>query len=172
VNELGKGLWSTGEFPKPMADLVESLLGAIHVDTGFEAGQRAVLHVLSPILAFYKESGSPRISHPKRSLLEFGGDMFTLTTLTESEYFKRHQGCEVWRGLRLVPADRDGQDKVALVRCLDFNLVAVADVSASSASSRASALVLQILESSPALSEQFVTARSRLLRGAERLTKR
>jgi endoribonuclease Dicer len=36
LRELGKGLWST-EPPKTIADIVESLLGAIHFDGGFDA---------------------------------------------------------------------------------------------------------------------------------------
>lgn len=168
VRELGKGLWSTSEFPKPMADIVESLLGAIYVDAGFEAGQKATLRVLSPILALYKESGSPSISHLKRSLLEFGGDLFTLTVLTESEFFQSHGSFDVWHGSRLGPVDRDGEDQVALVCCLGFNLLAVVDISASSAINRASALTLGVLDGSPALTQRFIAARSQTMSGIKR----
>jgi endoribonuclease Dicer len=47
VREHGRGLWGTDP-PKAIADVVESLLGAVHVDGGFESGQKAALHVLSP----------------------------------------------------------------------------------------------------------------------------
>lgn len=170
VTELGKGLWSIGEFPKPMADLVEALLGSIHCDGDFKEGQRAALRVIAPILALYKQSGS-KISHPKRSLLEFGGDIFTIATMTEKKLINNGERCEVLRGSHLVPADRDGRNNLVVVRCLGFIIVAVADRSVSSATNRASALLLGVLDSNPVLVARFGAARSRMLSGIDRKTK-
>lgn len=172
VGEMGIGLWSTRDiFPKPMADLVESILGSVHCDGGFDAGQAAALRVLGPILLLYhkhkQQSSSSSttspccIHHPKRRLLQFCGDLFTLTSMTESKLAEKGDKCLVWRGSRLVQADKNSHDvKVAVVRCFGINLVAVADRSASSATNRASALVLAALDANPALAERLVASRA------------
>lgn len=74
----GRGLWSTDP-PKVIPDVVEALIGAAHVDLGFEQGQEAALHVLHPIMqsisSMYFQSGHKLYPlqgalHPKQHLYE------------------------------------------------------------------------------------------------------
>ena len=65
-----QSLWGT-EPPKALADVVESLLGAAHIDGGYEAGQSAAAYVLRPMLTKVQrnlESSSSALAmmHPKQ----------------------------------------------------------------------------------------------------------
>lgn len=57
-------------------DVVEALIGAAHIDLGFEHGQKAALHVLRPILHSIRSLSSlppnsmKGILHPKQHLYE------------------------------------------------------------------------------------------------------
>ena len=68
--------------PKIIADVVEALIGAAHVDLGFDQGQNAALHVLDPIIRSISSMCSislpsnfslwslKGILHPKQHLFE------------------------------------------------------------------------------------------------------
>jgi hypothetical protein len=88
VNEQDRGLWGTDP-PKAIADVVESVLGAVHESGGFESGQRAALHVIEPVARLLLSSGDGQeavISHPKRSLLEIGGTLVSLVSQDEAGF--------------------------------------------------------------------------------------
>jgi dsRNA-specific ribonuclease len=163
VRENGRGLWGTDP-PKPIADIVESLLGAVHVDGGFESGQKAALHVLLPIQDLFRNMGETAalIKHPKMSLLELGGDLVSVPTWKEEEYAQAKKSSTVWQGHEFGPVNRNGHKEVASVQCLGVDLVSVSDLSRSSATNRACAMVLATLEGNPALLDRFKTARSRI----------
>jgi dsRNA-specific ribonuclease len=74
VGDLGRCLWST-EPPKAIADHVESVVGAVQVDGGFGVGQKAALHVLSPVIGLYKNKSytCALCRNPKSSLIDVGG---------------------------------------------------------------------------------------------------
>ena len=168
VQELGKGLWST-EPPKALADVVESNLGAIHVGGGFEAGQKAALKVVSPILALYQNSRDnivqSMIRHPKQRLLELGGNLFSLNKMRESGFSKQTDvpAPRIWIQSRLALPDKDSQRPIASVLCLGSYMVSAADLTASAALIRACSMVLSVLDKNSSVSERFVAARSRLL---------
>ena len=68
--------------PKVIPDVVEALIGAAHVDLGFDQGQNAALHVLDPIIRSISSMCSVSLSadfslwslkgilHPKQHLFE------------------------------------------------------------------------------------------------------
>lgn len=60
--------------PKVIPDVVEALIGAAHVDLGFDQGQNAALHVLDPIIRSLSADFSlwsiKGILHPKQHLFE------------------------------------------------------------------------------------------------------
>lgn len=61
--------------PKAIPDVVEALIGAAHVDLGFELGQRAALNVIEPIRqsisSILVSAGSLEVVlHPKQHLYE------------------------------------------------------------------------------------------------------
>lgn len=163
VRENGRGLWGTDP-PKAMADVVESLLGAVHVDGGFESGQKAALHVLSPIQDFFRSVEEPTamIRHPKMCLLELGGELVSVSTWREEEYAQAKKSPTVWQGQGFGPVSRNGHKEVASVQCLGVDLVSVSDLSRSSATNRACAMVLTALEGNLTLLNRFKTARSRI----------
>jgi hypothetical protein len=91
--ETGRGLWGTDP-PKPLADLTESILGAVHLHGGFLAGQKAALHVLKPVLdRLATDESDPlqlmRFRHPKKLLHERCGQLVTLvTTLDDGRHLE------------------------------------------------------------------------------------
>jgi dsRNA-specific ribonuclease len=163
VREHGRGLWGTDP-PKAIADVVESLLGAVHVDGGFESGQKAALHVLAPIREFFRSVGETTalIRHPKMCLLELGGELVSVPTWREEEYAQAKKCPTVWQGQGFGPVNRNGHKEVASVQCLGVDLVSLSDRSRSSATNRACAIVLAALEGNPALLNRFKSARSRI----------
>ena len=76
--------------PKVIPDVVEALIGASHVDLGFEEGQKAALHVLHPII---KSILNPSLSlqgilHPKQHLYEMTSGIIRVRAY-KSERFHR-----------------------------------------------------------------------------------
>ena len=162
IREHGRGLWGTHP-PKPIADVVESLLGAVHVDGGFVKGQEAALHVLLPICDLFRQIREPAAlaKHPKQQLSELGGSLLSVTVWSE-EVYARTKTNLVWRGRQFGAVQRNGHKKVASVQCLGVDLVTVLDASRSAATNRACAMVLATLERNPDLLDRFKSARSRI----------
>ena len=106
------------------------------------------------------------IEHPKKSLLERGGTLISLSTMTEEEYAQVYPTQKVWDGKEWAETERDGRKMVASVRCLGEHLISVSDQTASSASNRASCFVLSILDNNSDLSSRFTAMRSALMRNA------
>ena len=77
--------------PKVIPDVVEALIGASHVDLGFEQGQKAALHVLQPII---KSISNPSLGslqgilHPKQHLYEMTSGIIRVRAY-KSERFHR-----------------------------------------------------------------------------------
>jgi endoribonuclease Dicer len=76
VREGKSRLWESHP-PKVLADVCESILGAVHLDGGFDAGQKAALTVLRPFLDLVEKQkllGLPSFPRPpKHELEELGG---------------------------------------------------------------------------------------------------
>lgn len=148
VLELGRGLFSTDP-PKCIADIVESLLGAVYIDGGWHAARQAALNVVSPIMDLYQSSRSPEDFnyHPRRNLMELGGDFVSLSTYSEQE---------------------TGQ-VVATVELLGVQVVSATALTEPAATDRSAAIVLAVLEKNAELMHRFVEARSRMLSAASKL---
>jgi hypothetical protein len=95
-------------------------------------------------------------------LLEFGGELVSVPTWREEEYAQAKKSPTVWQGQAFGSVNRNGRNEVASVQCLGVDLVSVSDISRSSATNRACAMVLAALEGNPALLNRFKTARSRI----------
>jgi dsRNA-specific ribonuclease len=152
VRDSGRGLWGTDP-PKTMGDIVESLLGAAHVDGGFAMGQEATLHVLDPILELLTDENAtkPQFNHPKKDLLELGGKLFSLERTSEEEFALSNPGVEVWHGDEWGDVHPRGQRAVATVRCLGKRIISVCDPATAAATNRACALVLSMLRENPSM---------------------
>ena len=55
-SEMGMGIWGTKP-PKVIADVLEALIGAVHSEGGFLAGQQSALFVLTPITSAILRGG-------------------------------------------------------------------------------------------------------------------
>jgi hypothetical protein len=165
-----RGLWGTNP-PKCLADILEAVLGAIHVHGGFEQGQKAALFILQPLLSLIlsenrRDQGSPLIEHPRTALCHFGGTLISLECLTEGEYFKS-EADPVWTGRGWVQACQEGQRRVSTVRCCGVKLLSLVDSSNGVATNRACALILAVLRSKPGLLEQLCGFRATIDRTKE-----
>ena len=86
--------------PKPIADMVEAILGAIHVSSGFRAGQEATKHLMSSVFSVFTEASSGGVAslntflktmkHPKKSLQEMTGQLLDVMVCSEHDFFSSY----------------------------------------------------------------------------------
>lgn len=86
----------TPDPPKPIADMVEAMLGAIHVNGGFESGQEATRNLMSSIFSVFKHASSTgpsglntfmkMMKHPKKALQEMTGQLLEVIACSEHEF--------------------------------------------------------------------------------------
>jgi len=169
----GSCLWAADP-PKPISDIVESILGAVHVDSNFAVSLAAATQILSPVLRVVdnatKENGvgilRRMMKHPKKSLQEMAGELFDINTCVESRftassralYHILHKGH--WRH----PAN-DESCHVSCVTLLGTPIVAVADESLAISKNRASALIFHAIDRNPDMKERINRLRSNVERG-------
>jgi Ribonuclease III domain len=170
IREDGRGLWSTGttsfvdcrrrwwtcrihrrlffsllDPPKVIADIVESLIGAIYVDGGLEAGMEAARTLLKPVLDVLLTDGEYiDLVHPKKKLQELVGELLVVETTWEDTF---HQKILLLDGSSLRPADPYGTQGIGYVSFMDTILVAVSDSSRAVARNKACAIIVQVLTS-------------------------
>ena len=158
--------------PKAISDIVEAILGAVHVDGGFEQGRRAAIHLLSPILNVLLKSREDKrdisLRHPKKMLQELGGELLELHCCLESEFYKRNAKTFVLLNGRWGHAHRDGSNFVATVEFLGNVIVAVSDSSSVVGKNRACALVVRALQENPKLRESLHMCRAKVESGFSR----
>uniref|UniRef100_A0A448ZDB2 Dicer-like protein 1 n=1 Tax=Pseudo-nitzschia multistriata TaxID=183589 RepID=A0A448ZDB2_9STRA len=183
----GCGFWG-GDPPKPIADTVEAVLGAIHVSSDFKSGQTATLKLMSPIFSVIKKASDDgierfgevlrAIKHPKKSLQEISGQIFQVIVCSEHEFasFFEYEDEIVptstaaplvpqilhkneWRN----PARGNGEHEgcyVSFISMLGYPLVAVADESITDARNRASSLMREAIQCNPTLQNRIKKYRS------------
>jgi len=164
VKERGRGLWGTDP-PKPIADIVEAILGSIHVHGGFFEGQQAAEKILEPVRNLLEQTNDLNkiLRYPKRNLLEVGGKLTSLTTVEECEFAKEAINRDrAWLGKEWGPVQGEGHRHVATVQCLGANLISLVDDTPSSASNRACAFVLSALDNKPELFTKFRALRTKV----------
>ena len=86
----------TPDPPKPIADMVEAILGAIHVNGGFESGQEATRNLMSSIFSVFKHASSKgpsglnaflkMMKHPKKALQEMTGQLLEVKACSEHDF--------------------------------------------------------------------------------------
>jgi len=140
-----QSLWGT-EPPKALADVVESLLGAAHIDGGYEAGQSAAAYVLRPMLTKVQrnlESSSSALAmmHPKQLMYEICGQTLKTRIWKEHEFTSKHPGALVYQGSNFVEPNAHGDGLVCQVTCCGVQLLAVLDSRHHVARNRACALI-------------------------------
>ena len=157
------GLWGSDP-PKAMADVVESILGAVHLHGGLACGQQATQQVLKPVLELIlhiRDTGNLRamdqlLRHPRSLVQQLGGKHMSIRQCPESKFACDSPDTMVWNRLQHYSrAHRSSARSVAHVSCLGVNLVAVADDAPSAATHRACELVLAALDRNPELKKRL-----------------
>lgn len=149
-----RGLWGT-EPPKAMADVVESLIGAVYVDGGLEAGKRAVRFILEPVIKLFCSTDFKSIvSHPERRLRELFGDLLTFSRTHVDSI--SNSPCPL-----LVADDQicSVSQVVQITNILERPALVSADDNVSSALNRSCYLILRVLEKNQDLFGRFASAR-------------
>lgn len=116
VQESGRGLWGT-EPPKAMADVIESLVGAVHVHAGLEKSRRAALNALDPPMKLLTNRADSIIRHPRHTLLELGGKLTSVSAKEEATIAKTSPEMPVWQYIQWGKCQRGGHQLVATIEC-------------------------------------------------------
>mmetsp|Transcript_16190 Transcript_16190/g.18635 ORF Transcript_16190/g.18635 Transcript_16190/m.18635 type:complete len:772 (+) Transcript_16190:1404-3719(+) len=172
TGSMQRGLWGTDP-PKVLADVVEALMGAVHVDGGFEAGQATALHILKPMIQavekeFNTQTGVTQMQmlsmmQPKQVMFEFTNRLLQVRLHKEFSFAQHFSKIPVWRGDHWSKPDMDSNGYVGHIVCSSISLVAVAESSYNVAQNRACALVVAVLCKLPELFEKLKTIVSRLI---------
>jgi hypothetical protein len=162
--------------PKPISDVVESILGAVHVDGGFAAGQKATLHLMNSVFQVIekaaKESGvgvlDKVMKHPKKLLQEISGELLEIVSCSEPKFATLYpEGRVLYRDTWRRPTN-DVSCYVSFVKILGTLVVAVADESLVVSKNNVSALIAHALKANPDLIERFKICRSTVESGVHR----
>jgi hypothetical protein len=132
--------------PKVIADIMESLIGAIYVDVGLEAAMQACRNLLKPVLDVVLVSTVPDtivLEHPKKRLQELVGSLLVVDVTWEDAF--QQQGTPLVDGNHLRFADPQGTHAIAYIHFMDTILLAVSDPSRAVARNKACAIMVQVL---------------------------
>ena len=157
IEEGGRAVWGSDP-PKMLPDVVEALIGAAHIDGGYEAGQIAVTTMMGPILEAIRslEGDASKLSHPISKLNHIGGHLLQVDVQREDAFLRNHgRDAHVWQGIRWREASIDGTESTGTVNSLGHNIISVADSSWKSARNRACALAVAVLEKHPKMVQRW-----------------
>jgi dsRNA-specific ribonuclease len=169
----GSGVWG-GDPPKPVADLVESILGAVHSDGGFEAGRTAALNVLSSVFRVFvnilEEQGAAvlrsMMKHPIKKLQEISGNLLDVDTSSElvfsadSNFNGNIMHKDHWR-----KSTNDESTYVSCIKMLGDTIVAAADENPSISRNRVASIMIDALDANVELKKRMMTCQSSIERG-------
>lgn len=150
--------------PKVLADVVESLLGAAHIDGGFQEGKQAALAILKPITTLLQTADNAnctsRLNNPKTVMHTFAGDCLCVTVSKEEDLAGKNATELVWHGDRWRHADEEAVDYVATISCLGINVLSIVETTRKSARNRACAMAVALIEDDPALLAELQVVRT------------
>ena len=137
--------------PKAIADIVESLLGAIFLDSGIEAALAAATRMLTPVFEaipqLQRNDADFSLTHPKKALQEILGEILHLDTSWEHEFSSKQQS-KVLDGPMWRFPDPYSTNIVGYIHFMDSILMAVSDASGTVARNKACAAVVHVLKES------------------------
>ncbi len=152
--------------PKAIADVVESLFGAIYTDSGLSQGMTAVSNMLGPmynaLLQFERENKEIRLTHPKKALQEMVGEVLSLDTSFENDFARQQSSTVVLDGKVWRMADPLSSNVVGSIHLMECTLVAVSNFSATVARNQACALIVQALQRNPGILQRLKDFRQRV----------
>ena len=158
---VGKvGLWGSDP-PKTLADIVEALLGATHLECGLQQGQQSALHILKPTLPFLEKQYSTCVNnliHPKQQLFELC-QFIKVKSYSIHDYVLLNQENQrelIWYGNEWGSCDENRSSYVGIITWHGISLCIVADDRSNSlAKNRACALLTHVLKQSQEALEQL-----------------
>jgi dsRNA-specific ribonuclease len=169
--QCGNGLWNTDP-PKTVSDVFESLLGAIHMDGGFAAGQAAATNVLAPVCRIVNRARSNPatlleiFTPPKRALQETTGELLDLMSLNEAAFISTFSdSTPVLYADRWDRPSNDGAGHISAVTLLEVLLVGVTDESLAISRNRACLILLRALDANPRLKQRLTACQSKIASG-------
>lgn len=157
INEGGRALWGSDP-PKMLPDVVESLLGAAHMDGGFAAGQLAVRTLIGPVLDAVEsfEGDASKLSHPISTLHRMAGHLVQVDLQREDAFLRKHgRDALLWEGKGWRRGSIDGSKSTATVNAMGQTIIAVVDPSWKVARNRACSLAVAVLEKHPELVDRW-----------------
>ena len=142
------------------------MIGAAHVDGGFNEGQAAALFVLKPIIDTISptlndcqsdpnERARKMLMHPKQELHEMAGGILQIKAWKEEDFAGLKLNCPVWCGDSWGRANEQGNGTVGVVHSLGINLTAALEPNSQVARNRACALVVSAFHQVPALMDKL-----------------
>ena len=140
--------------PKVIPDVVEALIGAVHVDSGLHNGQKAALCVIEPLLQSLSHlltsefNNMTGLLHPKQNLYEMTGGIVSVRVYKEDVFRRLGFPSPLWNfGSR----SSCGVGYVGVVRCKQILLAAAMEHSKVAAINVVCELTVQILKETPSI---------------------
>jgi hypothetical protein len=167
------------EPPKPISDVIEAVLGAIHVDSDFAAGQAATLRLLIPVLNVLT-TGTPKtkegalrwvMRHPKKALQEMAGELIEISSCTLRQFQRLFPSTPVLLKNQWITSSGatarsyDESYHVSFSKILGSIVVAVADESLVVTRNKVAAVTTQMIQGRNGLLGRLTKCRSRIERG-------
>jgi hypothetical protein len=141
--------------PKVLADVVEALLGAAHINGGFCEGKLAALAILTPITTLLRTPSyancTSRLNNPKTTMHALAGDSLCITVSKEEDFARTNSKELVWQGGEWRHADEEAVGYVATIMCLGMSLLSIVEMTRKSAYNRACSMAVALMEDNPAL---------------------
>jgi ERCC4-related helicase/dsRNA-specific ribonuclease len=162
VRDGGKGLWGT-EPPKSLADIVESVIGAVHSSCGFAAGQKAAAFVLKPIMDLLQESVDIRkqiLFHPRDAVADISSPLVKVDKSKGGVVALESADSSVWLDQQCVNVIEQGDKHTVSLDFLDVRILTVADHSSAAALNQACSLLVSILNENDKLMQRVSLART------------
>lgn len=153
---------------------MESILGAVHSDGGFEAGRAAALNVLSSVFRVFvnilEEKGAAvlrtMMKHPIKKLQEISGNLLDVDASSELVFSADNN----FNGLILHKdhwrkSTNDESTYVSCIKMLGDTVVAAADENPSVSRNRVASIMIDALDAHQELKERVMKCQSSIERG-------
>jgi hypothetical protein len=129
---------------------VESLLGMVHLDSGFDAAQRAARHILEPVLQVLAVTPEDSVLvHPISRLQDSFGNFLSISTYDGTSFGENYAHPEAWDGYSWGKPGK--HTVVARIECFGKSVMTTCAISKSGAISLACSSVLAVIHSDEAL---------------------
>ena len=145
---------------------MEALLGAVHIDGGRIAGQKAVLYIMKSLLDAVSaqlnfeetekvEAKVKDFMHPKQVIHELAGRHLQLRSWREASFAIQFPSCPVWRGMQWGLPTSQSNDFIGQIVCCGMNVIALSDASSHTAKNRVCAFAVNFFKRKPLLLEKI-----------------